>query len=183
MKTDLFHFATLLDAGDHIVSCQSVLVPHILCSQNISQMEYRNILFQSRRCWKCRTIHQTKYKKFCILKRRQTSNRGLDLEFLDRLLKNIIWFFIVDNCFATPYLQQPIKYGSRYCRSFSNKLIDGQGRVLGGVAVGKADLIRNLSVCEKTPVRRCRLSTLGFWAKFGDFGDSSWETFAKTHWK
>src|SRR5690606_11077655 len=52
--------------------------------------------------------------------------------------------YIVDNCFATPYLQNPIKFGADLVIHSATKLIDGQGRVLGGVTVGKADLIREI---------------------------------------
>ena len=51
---------------------------------------------------------------------------------------------IIDNCFATPYLQNPIKFGADIVIHSATKLIDGQGRVLGGVAVGKAELIREI---------------------------------------
>jgi O-succinylhomoserine sulfhydrylase len=37
-----------------------------------------------------------------------------------------------DNCFATPYLQQPIKWGAHLVVHSATKLMDGQGRVLGG---------------------------------------------------
>ncbi len=51
---------------------------------------------------------------------------------------------VIDNCFATPYLQQPIQYGADLVVHSATKLIDGQGRVLGGVTVGRADLIREI---------------------------------------
>ena len=51
---------------------------------------------------------------------------------------------IIDNCFATPYLQNPIKFGADLIIHSATKLIDGQGRVLGGVTVGKKDLIREI---------------------------------------
>ena len=51
---------------------------------------------------------------------------------------------IVDNCFATPYLQQPIKYGADLVVHSATKYMDGQGRVLGGVVVGKKDLIKEI---------------------------------------
>jgi len=43
---------------------------------------------------------------------------------------------IIDNCFETPYLQNPIKFGADLVVHLATKLIDGQGRVLGGVTVG-----------------------------------------------
>jgi O-succinylhomoserine sulfhydrylase len=48
---------------------------------------------------------------------------------------------IVDNCFATPYLQQPIKWGAHLVVHSATKLMDGQGRVLG-VTVGEPELIK-----------------------------------------
>ena len=51
---------------------------------------------------------------------------------------------IIDNCFATPFIQNPIKFGADLVIHSATKLIDGQGRVLGGVTVGRADLIREI---------------------------------------
>jgi O-succinylhomoserine sulfhydrylase len=51
---------------------------------------------------------------------------------------------IIDNCFATPYLQQPIKWGANLVVHSATKLIDGQGRVLGGITVGDAELIQKI---------------------------------------
>lgn len=51
---------------------------------------------------------------------------------------------MVDNCFATPYLQQPIQFGADLVMHSATKLIDGQGRVLGGVVVGEKGLIREI---------------------------------------
>ena len=57
-------------------------------------------------------------------------------------LNNLI--LIIDNCFATPYLQQPIKWGADLVIHSATKLMDGQGRVLGGITVGSADLIKDI---------------------------------------
>ena len=59
--------------------------------------------------------------------------------------------FIVDNCFATPYLQQPIKYGADLVIHSGTKWIDGQGRVVGGAVVGNPDLIQTIyGFCRST---------------------------------
>jgi len=49
--------------------------------------------------------------------------------------------FSVDNCFATPYLQQPISFGADLVIHSATKYIDGQGRVLGGAVLGSKELI------------------------------------------
>jgi O-succinylhomoserine sulfhydrylase len=68
----------------------------------------------------------------------------LDLELLGKIAKKHNLIYIVDNCFATPYLQKPIKFGADLVIHSATKLIDGQGRVLGGVTVGRSDLMREI---------------------------------------
>jgi O-succinylhomoserine sulfhydrylase len=75
------------------------------------------------------------------------SNPGLelvDLEWIGRLKQKHHFIFNVDNCFATPYLQKPIPYGADLVSHSATKYMDGQGRVLGGVVVGRADLIKEM---------------------------------------
>jgi O-succinylhomoserine sulfhydrylase len=50
----------------------------------------------------------------------------------------------VDNCFTTPYLQQPINYGADLVIHSATKYLDGQGRTLGGVVVGPQALIAEI---------------------------------------
>ena len=72
------------------------------------------------------------------------SNPGIDiidLEWLAQLAKKHSLLLVVDNCFATPYLQQPIKLGADLSIHSATKFIDGQGRTLGGVILGSQKLI------------------------------------------
>ncbi|MFN3666277.1 MAG: trans-sulfuration enzyme family protein [Sediminibacterium sp.] len=43
----------------------------------------------------------------------------------------------VDNTFATPYLQQPFKYGVDYVFHSTTKFLNGHGTAIGGVLIGK----------------------------------------------
>jgi O-succinylhomoserine sulfhydrylase len=75
------------------------------------------------------------------------SNPGVDLidiEAVAALAKKHDLLLVVDNCFATPYLQQPIKWGADLVIHSATKFMDGQGRVLGGATVGRADLIKQV---------------------------------------
>jgi O-succinylhomoserine sulfhydrylase len=75
------------------------------------------------------------------------SNPGLaliDLAMLGKLCAERTLTLIVDNCFTTPMLQQPIRFGAHLVVHSATKFIDGQGRVLGGVVVGDADRIAEL---------------------------------------
>jgi O-succinylhomoserine sulfhydrylase len=76
------------------------------------------------------------------------SNPGLelvDLAWLGSLKKKYPGIILnVDNCFATPYLQKPIPYGIDIVCHSATKYMDGQGRILGGVVVGRKDLVAEL---------------------------------------
>ncbi len=75
------------------------------------------------------------------------SNPGLDiidLDFLGALAKKYNLILCIDNCFATPYIQKPIKHGAHLVTYSATKFIDGQGRTIGGVIVGNKDLIKEI---------------------------------------
>ena len=72
------------------------------------------------------------------------SNPGLeiiDLEWAGKFAAAHDLILVVDNCFATPYLQQPAKWGAHIVTHSATKFIDGQGRVLGGLILGQQSLI------------------------------------------
>jgi len=50
----------------------------------------------------------------------------------------------VDNCFCTPALQQPLRLGADIVMHSATKFIDGQGRCLGGVLAGPAELMKEM---------------------------------------
>ena len=72
------------------------------------------------------------------------SNPGLellDLRWLGEFASSHGIPLVVDNCFATPYLQQPLALGANVVIHSATKYIDGQGRALGGAIVGDASYI------------------------------------------
>jgi O-succinylhomoserine sulfhydrylase len=72
------------------------------------------------------------------------SNPGLaliDLEALAVVCRRRGVLLVVDNCFTTPYLQQPIRYGADLVVHSATKFIDGQGRTLGGAILGRSELV------------------------------------------
>jgi O-succinylhomoserine sulfhydrylase len=75
------------------------------------------------------------------------SNPGLDiidLKYVADICKKHKILFVVDNCFATPAVQQPLSFGADLVIHSATKFMDGQGRVLGGVVVGNKDLVKQL---------------------------------------
>lgn len=83
--------------------------------------------------------------KMCLIE--TPSNPTLDLidmEWLSKLCKKKNALLNVDNCFASPYLQQPIKFGADLVTHSATKFIDGQGRALGGIVLGTKELIKDV---------------------------------------
>jgi O-succinylhomoserine sulfhydrylase len=68
----------------------------------------------------------------------------IDLAWLGALAEKHGVLLNVDNCFATPYLQNPAKYGAHLVTHSATKFIDGQGRAIGGAVLGRADLIKEV---------------------------------------
>lgn len=138
-------FATLLNAGDHIVSCQSVFgSTHTLFTKYFPKWNIETTYFKAEDAENVEQYIQPNTKILYLETPTNPAIEVLDLEFFGQIAKKHNLIFIVDNCFATPYLQQPIKYGADIVVHSATKLIDGQGRVLGGVAVGREDLIREI---------------------------------------
>ena len=138
-------FATFLSAGDHILSSRSVfgsshqLLNGIFPKWNIS---YTYADLDKKEQWENGIQPNTK-----VIFVETPSNPGIDiidLEWIGQLAKKHDILLIVDNCFATPYLQQPLKYGADISIHSATKFIDGQGRTLGGVILGSDKLIRQI---------------------------------------
>ncbi len=138
-------FATFLNAGDHIVSARALFgSTHTLFTKYLPKWQITTSYFPSNDLSLIEGLIKPNTK--CIYVESPT-NPGvdvLDLETIGKIAKQHKLLFIVDNCFATPYLQQPIRYGADLVIHSATKLMDGQGRVLGGITVGSKQLVREL---------------------------------------
>ena len=138
-------FATFLNAGDHIVSARALFgSTHTLFTKYLPKWQITTSYFPSDDLSLIEGLIKPNTK--CIYVESPT-NPGvdvLDLEAIGKIAKQHKLLFIVDNCFATPYLQQPIQYGADLVIHSATKLMDGQGRVLGGITVGSKQLVREL---------------------------------------
>ena len=138
-------FAALLSSGDHIVSARSVFgSTHTLFTKYFPKWGIETSYFDIN---KPEEIEQYIQPNSRILYAESPTNPGvdiIDLELLGKIAKKHNLLLIIDNCFATPYIQQPIKFGADLVVHSATKLMDGQGRVLGGVVVGSYDLVREI---------------------------------------
>jgi O-succinylhomoserine sulfhydrylase len=138
-------FMTFLNKGDHILSASAVFgSTHTILTKYLPKWGIESSYFDMS---KPETIGSLIKPNTKMLYVETPSNPGLDIidiESVAALCRQHNILFVVDNCFATPAVQQPIQYGADLVLHSATKFIDGQGRVLGGVVVGKKDLVKQL---------------------------------------
>lgn len=138
-------FSALLSSGDHIVSARSVFgSTHTLFTKYFPKWNIETSYFKVDEVDKIEALIQPNTKIIYAETPTNPAVDVLDLEFLSKIAKKHNLILIIDNCFATPYLQKPIEFGADLVIHSATKLMDGQGRVLGGITVGREDLIREV---------------------------------------
>ena len=138
-------FGALLDAGDHVLSSRSIFgSTHKLFTEILPRFgitaSYGS--YDDVDSWEALITPATK----CIYIESPT-NPALDIIDVRKVAAlaekhNLI--LVVDNCFATPVLQQPIKLGAHISIHSATKFIDGQGRAMGGLILGSNELIEKV---------------------------------------
>ena len=135
-------FAALLESGDHVVSCRSIFgSTHSLFTNVFPKWNIGHSYFKVDEIEKIPELIQPNTR---IIYAESPTNPAvdiIDLQRLGALAKAHNCLLLIDNCFATPYLQQPIQFGADLVIHSGTKLMDGQGRVLAGITVGRSDLI------------------------------------------
>lgn len=138
-------FMALLKSGDHIVSCSSVFgATHALFTKYFPKLNISHSYFNIKNPNDIEKLIKPETKFIYLETPTNPAIELIDLEFVAAIAKKHKVLLIVDNCFATPYLQQPIKQGADLVIHSATKYMDGQGRVLGGVVVGKKELINEI---------------------------------------
>jgi O-succinylhomoserine sulfhydrylase len=146
-------FMALLQQGDHLISCNAVFgSTHAIISKYLPRfgIEYTYVSANAtEEEWKAAFRSNTK-----MIYLESPTNPGLeilDIAMIARLSKERKVILNVDNCFATPACQQPIALGADLVIHSATKWMDGQGRVLGGVIVGKKELLHEIYLfCRST---------------------------------
>lgn len=146
-------FMALLRQGDHLIACNAVFgSTHAVISKYLPRfgIDYTYVsATASEEEWKAAIRPNTK-----MIYVESPTNPGLeilDLPMIATLAKAHQIIFNVDNCFATPAGQQPMALGADLVIHSATKWMDGQGRVLGGVIVGKKELIHEIYLfCRST---------------------------------
>ena len=146
-------FMALLKSGDHLLSCRALFgSTHNIITKYLSRfgIEYSYVDASANIDeWKKNIRPNTK-----MIYVESPTNPGLeiiDIKALADLAHKHNIILNVDNCFATPFGQLPIALGADLVVHSATKWLDGQGRVLGGVIVGKKELIKEIYLfCRNT---------------------------------
>ena len=145
-------FLTFLKAGDHLISCNAVFgSTHSIITKFLPRygIETSYVPAGDQAAWAAAVRPNT--KMFYL---ETPTNPGLDiidLEAAGNFTRKHNILLNVDNCFATPIGQRPIEYGADLVVHSATKWLDGQGRVLGGIVLGKSELIYEVNTfCRST---------------------------------
>jgi O-succinylhomoserine sulfhydrylase len=134
--------AGLLKAGDHIVSSRSIFgTTTVLFTTYLARFGIKTsfVPLTDARSWEEAIRPETR-----LLFLETPSNpltEIADIKQLSALAKSNDCLLVVDNCFCTPILQQPLALGADIVIHSATKYLDGQGRCIGGAVVGDNELV------------------------------------------
>ncbi|CAM2157289.1 O-succinylhomoserine sulfhydrylase [Paraburkholderia tropica] len=131
-----------LQQGDHIVSSQSIFGSTLgMFSQIFSKFGITTTFVDPTDldAWKNAVRPET--KMFFLETPSNPLTEVADITAVSKIAKEAGALFVVDNCFCSPALQQPLKLGADVVMHSATKFLDGQGRVLGGALVGSKQFI------------------------------------------
>ena len=158
--------AAFLSQGDHLVMCRSVFgSTHQIATELFPRwgIEHTYVDIHHPEDWEKAIKPNTR-----MIFLETPSNPGLDvidLEFAGKLARAHSILLNVDNCFATPYIQNPALFGADIVTHSATKFIDGQGRVLGGVVLGSKENMEKVRFFARHTDLHCRLSMVGYCRK------------------
>ncbi|MGB5275894.1 MAG: O-succinylhomoserine sulfhydrylase [Gammaproteobacteria bacterium] len=132
----------LLKTGDHIVSSRSIFGTTTVLFENFLGKLGINTTFvelSDLKAWEKAIQPQTK-----LLFLETPSNpltELVDIAAVAEIAHSNDCLLVVDNCFCTPALQQPIALGADIIIHSATKYLDGQGRCMGGAVCGTREIV------------------------------------------
>jgi len=134
----------LLKAGDHIVASRSIFGTTVTLFNNIlSKFAIKTTFVNLSDLDNWKEAIQPSTKLFFLETPSNPLMELVDIQALAKLAHGYNCLLVVDNCFCTPVLQQPLALGADIVIHSATKYLDGQGRCVGGAVVGPEKLIGN----------------------------------------
>ncbi|CAH2811941.1 MAG: O-acetylhomoserine sulfhydrylase (EC @ O-succinylhomoserine sulfhydrylase (EC [uncultured Caballeronia sp.] len=126
-----------MQQGDHIVSSKSLFGSTIgMFTQIFPRFGITTTFVDPTKPEEWETAVKPETKMFFLETPSNPLTEIVDIEEIGRIAKKVGALFVVDNCFCSPALQQPLKLGADVVMHSATKFLDGQGRVLSGALVG-----------------------------------------------
>ncbi len=132
----------LCSAGDHIVASRSIFGTSVQLFSNILERWGLQVSFVSLTDlaeWQSAVTSHTKL--FFVETPSNPLTEVCDIAALADIAHKAGAHLVVDNCFCTPAIQQPLALGADIIIHSATKYIDGQGRCLGGAVLGSKALM------------------------------------------
>jgi O-succinylhomoserine sulfhydrylase len=137
--------ASLLKNGDHILASRSVFgSTHQILNTLFPRFGISHTYVDLTKPASWEAMIQPNTRMIFVESPSNPALDIIDLEWLGKLANKHKLILNVDNCFATPYLQNPAKWGAHIVTHSATKFIDGQGRVIGGAILGTKELIKEV---------------------------------------
>jgi O-succinylhomoserine sulfhydrylase len=150
MAAVFLSMASLLRPGDHILASQQIFgATHLLLTQILVKwgISHSYADMNNMQEWKEKILPTTR-----MIYAETPSNPGLDiidLRWLGKLARKNDLYLVIDNCFATPLIQNPLHFGADLVIHSTTKFIDGQGRTIGGAVLGNKEVMKDLKMFAK----------------------------------
>jgi O-succinylhomoserine sulfhydrylase len=150
MAAVFLSMVTILLPGDHLLVTRQIFgTTYLLVTQILSRWGISHTFVDCNEpdSWEKCILPTTK-----MIYAETPSNPGLDLidlKWLCKLAEKHGLYVVIDNCFATPYLQNPLKTGADLVIHSATKFIDGQGRTIAGAILGSKEVIRDVRMFSR----------------------------------
>lgn len=137
--------AGLLKTGDHVLASRSIFgSSHQILTQLLPRWGITSSYADIDKPEEWEALIQPNTKMIFIETPSNPALDIIDLQWLGDLANKHKVLLNVDNCFATPYLQQPVKFGAHIITHSATKFIDGQGRTIGGVILSSKEIMKDI---------------------------------------
>src|SRR4030043_1107946 len=141
---------SILQPGDHLLVPRQIFgATYLLVTQILSRwgISHTFVNCNDTGSWEKCILPTTK-----MIYAETPSNPGLDLidlKWLCKMAEKHGLYVVIDNCFATPYLQNPLKTGADLVVHSATKFIDGQGRTIAGAVLGNKEVIQEVRLLSR----------------------------------
>ncbi len=145
MAAMFLSMAAFVQQGDHIVASRSLFgSTHQILTQLLPRWGVTHTYVDADKPAQFEAAIQPNTKMIFVETPSNPAMEIIDIAELATLAERHGILLNVDNCFATPYLQNPAQLGAHLVTHSATKFIDGQGRVLAGAVLGSREHIQQV---------------------------------------